>query len=332
MYILYSGNKGVDKNFVYLTEIDKLDYITAFGDNKCYDITKINIDKIEKVYTLSNYAESDLLKKLLKNKKIKIIDHAVEKARIIKNKYEINNIKFVTERLSSVINSVINDISKYKYEYQVVDAIQNKLKKYDICKEAFPSICVNGRNNIELHYSRNDNKLLDGNLMILDIGFYYNNYCCDVARTIPIGGKFTEKQKLMYDMIRRISDYAIKKVKIGIKFKEWENMVFMKYMKYLYKLKFIKEQDITLVKLFMPHRLGHSIGLEVHDIDFKRFKNGVVFTIEPGIYFMDKLYENDKINKDIIADYYYMGGIRIEDTIGIINNKVINFSKNLNLL
>jgi Xaa-Pro dipeptidase len=103
-------------------------------------------------------------------------------------------------------------------------------------------------------------------------------------------------------------------------------------MKYLYKLKFIKEQDITLVKLFMPHRLGHSIGLEVHDIDFKRFKNGVVFTIEPGIYFMDKLYENDKINKDIIADYYYMGGIRIEDTIGIINNKVINFSKNLNLL
>jgi Xaa-Pro dipeptidase len=79
----------------------------------------------------------------------------------------------------------------------------------------------------------------------------------------------------------------------------------------------------------MPHHIGHSIGIDVHDIAFPIFKNNVVFTIEPGIYFNEYLYDNRYINREMVEKYYYIGGIRIEDTAMIENSRVIVLSKKL---
>jgi Xaa-Pro aminopeptidase len=329
LYILYSGSEAIDSNFVYLTGRSNLDEISVLYDGKEYDINEIDILTHKKIYTLSNYVENKKLRRILGDKKIKIIDKYIEKARRIKILDEMRDIRYVTEYTCKAINKVLTKMDRYEYEYQVVDAIKKELKKYDICKEAFPPICVNGRNNVELHYSRNDAKLENGNLMILDIGFCYNNYCCDVGRTIPIGGKLDVNQKVLYDMIVKISNYAIKSVKVGLRFKEWERKVFKKYMEYLYDLGLINKLDINLVKLFMPHHIGHSIGIDVHDIAFPIFKNNVVFTIEPGIYFNEYLYDNRYINREMVEKYYYIGGIRIEDTAMIENSRVIVLSKKL---
>ena len=329
IYILYSGNTSINKNFIYLTGCSKIDEISVIYNKKKYDISDINLEKIDNIYTISNYKENKNLERILKNKKLKIIDKYIEKARTIKTYNQLNNIRYVTKYTCKAITEVIKNLDNYEYEYQVVDDIKKILKGYGINNEAFPPICVNGRNNIELHYNNNNNKIEKGNLLLLDIGFYYNNYCCDVGRTIPIGGKFDKNQKILYDMIVDISNYAIKSVKVGMKFKEWENKVFKKYMKNLYNLNLIKKLDLKLVKLFMPHHVGHSIGLEVHDIEFNIFKNNVAFTIEPGIYFTNELYNNKYINSDIVAKYYYIGGIRIEDTAIIQNSKIIVLSKKL---
>jgi Xaa-Pro aminopeptidase len=327
--ILYSGIKKVNKNYIYLTDDNKLNNIIVLQGKNKYNIDDINIKNINKIYTLSNYEDNHLLKEKIKNNKIKIIDKYIEKLRTIKNNCDIKKIKYVTELTCEAINYIKKNINKYKNENEIIIIIKNILSKYGIYEEAFPLICVNGRNNIELHYNRNDNLLKDGNVLILDIGFYYKNYCCDVALTIPINGKFNEKQQLLYNMLINISNYAIKIIKIGMLFKDWENIVFNKYIDYLYELKFINKKDIKLMKLFMPHKLGHSIGLIVHDIQFNEFKNNVTFTIEPGIYFIDKLYDNINVNKSIINEYYDIGGMRIEDMATLTNNKVIILSKNL---
>jgi Xaa-Pro aminopeptidase len=237
--------------------------------------------------------------------------------RIKKNNDEINNIKFISEKTCLALSYIIKNIKKIKTEKEVEETIRTYMKNY---KSAFPLICASGRNNSDIHYHNNNDKL--SGLLLLDIGFYYNNYCCDIARTIPISGKYNYYESLLYNIIYELSNFAIKNIKLGSSIEELEILVREQYLHILLKLKFINLEDIKLTYLFMPHRLGHSIGIDIHDLEFTKFENNVVFTIEPGIYFQDKILKDININKVEVLKYWDIGGIRIEDMICIENNTI----------
>jgi Xaa-Pro aminopeptidase len=244
--------------------------------------------------------------------------------RTVKSKEEIYNINHITNKTGLSIIHIMKNIDKFNTEKD----IQNEIEKYMIGYEiAFPLICASKRNSSIIHYIDNKDNL-DG-LLLMDIGFKYKNLCCDIARTIPINKKFNNKQKILYNMILNLSNYSINNIKIGINMNDLEMKMRKLYLKFLLYFKFINYPNIKLTYLFMPHLLGHSVGIDVHDIDFDYFKNNIVFTIEPGIYFTEEILNNKYVNKEEVLKYYDIGGIRIEDMLTIYNNKIILLSNNV---
>jgi Xaa-Pro aminopeptidase len=226
------------------------------------------------------------------------------------------------------------------------------------CGPSFPIILsINGQT---LHNHSHDNVLKEGRMMIADAGAESNlHYSSDITRTTPVGGKFNQPQKDIYEIVLKANNEAIKATRPGI-----SNLDL-----HLMACKIIASglKDIGLMKgdvddavangahaLFMPHGLGHMMGIDVHDMeglgeefvgynnDVKRstqfglaflrfalpFKPGHVFTVEPGCYFIPELKEKwkgegrfkDFINYNNIDSYMSIGGIRIEDNVLITEN------------
>jgi Xaa-Pro aminopeptidase len=223
---------------------------------------------------------------------------------------------------------------------------------------SFPIILsINGQT---LHNHYHGNILTAGKMMVTDAGAETNlHYASDITRTTPVGGKFNEKQKNIYEIVLKANTEAINATKPGISNRDLHFMacrIIATEMKNLGLMKGDVEEAVAAGAhaLFMPHGLGHMMGLDVHDMEalgenfvgyndevkrsdqfgtaFLRFalpyKPGHVFTVEPGCYFIPELIEKwksegkfkDFINYNKIEDYMSIGGIRIEDNVLITEN------------
>ena len=218
---------------------------------------------------------------------------------------------------------------------------------------SFPIILsVNGQT---LHNHNHDNILKKGRMMVTDAGAESNmHYSSDITRTTPVGGKFNRKQKDIYEIVLKANTESIKTVKPGISNRDLHLNACRIIASSLKELGLMKGDTAEAVEkgahaLFMPHGLGHMMGLDVHDMEglgenyvgysdevkrseqfglaFLRFalpyKPGHVFTVEPGIYFIPELigkWESEGkfkefINYNKLADWMEIGGIRIEDDV-----------------
>ncbi len=206
-----------------------------------------------------------------------------------------------------------------------------------------------------LHNHDHSNKLEKGDLMLIDTGCETPmHYASDHTRTVPVGGKFSQRQKEIYEIVLEANVKAIEAIKPGVTFKSIHMLAIKTIGEGLKKLGLMKgnidhaiEQAATA--LFMPHGLGHMMGLDVHDMEDlgenyvgyddevkrselfgtaylrlgKRLKPGFVLTVEPGIYFIPALIEKweqegkftEFINYDKVKEYIGFGGIRIEDDV-----------------
>lgn len=218
---------------------------------------------------------------------------------------------------------------------------------------AFPTILT--KNGQILHNHAHGNLLKKGDLLVVDAGAESPlHYAADITRTIPVGGKFTAKQKDIYEIVLAAQETAIKAIKPGLKYREVHfatARVIAGGMKSLGLMKGDIEEAILqgAHALFFPHGIGHMMGLDVHDMEnlgeghvgyddtvqrskqfglaylrlAKDLKPGFVLTVEPGIYFIPALIDkwkkegkfNDFIAYDKVADYRGFGGIRIEDDV-----------------
>lgn len=173
---------------------------------------------------------------------------------------------------------------------------------------AFPSIVASGKNATTLHYITNNGTLLNGDLVVIDIGATYNYYCADLTRTYPVSGTFNERQRELYNLVLETQEYIASIAKPGY----W-----LKYAdqpeKSLHHLAvvFLKERGYDQ---YFTHGIGHFLGLDVHDVgDYSvSLQEGDVITIEPGIY----------IPEEGI-------GIRIEDNYWVVKDGVECLSENL---
>ena len=191
------------------------------------------------------------------------------------------------------------------------------------CPVAFRSIVGGGANACTLHYLKNSDKLIDGDLVLIDAGVEYKYYCADVTRTFPVNGKFTPKQRAIYEAVLTTQLEVINQIRPGIRFNSLQLLAERVITEHLVSLGLLKGKVGDLVaeqsfKPFFMHKIGHWLGLDVHDVGKYRLDDtwrilepGMVLTVEPGIY----------ITPNTLVDNKWLNiGVRIEDDILVTEN------------
>ncbi len=160
-------------------------------------------------------------------------------------------------------------------------------------KFAYNPIIAGGANACTLHYNQNDQPCRDGELLLLDVAACYANYQSDLTRTIPVNGRFTKRQRQVYDAVLRCLRAVTKAAVPGKLHKDWQKEAEGIVQEELLRLGLLKPRDIKrqdpdspAVKKYFMHGVGHPLGLDVHDVGLLKqpFAPGWVLTVEPGIY------------------------------------------------
>lgn len=175
-------------------------------------------------------------------------------------------------------------------------------------KFAYSPIIASGKNACGLHYIDNNKTCQDGELLLMDVAASYANYNADLTRTIPVGGRFTPRQRAVYDAVLRVTRAAIASAVVGKLHRDWQDDAKKMMNEELLSLGLLKREDIekhTLdepaCKKYLMHGIGHPLGLDVHDLGnlSQPFAPGWVLTVEPGIYLPEEGFgvrlENDVV-------------------------------------
>ncbi|MEQ8473364.1 MAG: aminopeptidase P family protein [Marinoscillum sp.] len=186
---------------------------------------------------------------------------------------------------------------------------------------AYTPIIAGGFNACVLHYIENSQQLKDGDLLLMDVGAEYGNYNADMTRTIPVNGKFSKRQRQVYDAVLRVKTQATDLLVPGSAIPEYHAAVGELMTKELLDLGLIDKTDVKnqdpewpAYRKYFMHGTSHHLGLDVHDVAsiYAKFEEGMVFTVEPGIY----------IREERI-------GIRLEDNILITKDGHRNLMRNI---
>jgi len=229
---------------------------------------------------------------------------------------------------------------------------------------SYTCICATGENGAILHYGHagrpNDRRLKSGDMALLDMGAEYNGYATDITRTFPADGKFTDDQRAIYVAVREAQEALFGAMRPGVKWPEMHNLAEKVIIKHLRKIGILhngseEEMDAANIgSVFMPHGVGHLLGLNVHDVGgylegqparskrpgqcwlrtSRALQPGMVLTVEPGIYFgeptLNKALKNPDqakyINREVLARFQHFGGVRLEDNVIITEDGVENFT------
>ena len=277
---------------------------------------------------------------------------AVIKLRSVKTPEEVAEIEKGIDTAYEMFTKGIQMVKPGKYEYEVAGAMEGiALGKNGTL--SFPTI-LSVRGEI-LHGHAHGNMMNDGDMLVMDAGFETpNHYATDHTRTVPVSGKFSKKQKEIYQIVLDSQMTAIDAIKPGVKYQDVHLLSCKVITEGLKKLGLMKGDTDAAIKqgahaMFLPHGLGHMMGLDVHDMEDigqiyvgyddevrpidqfgtaylrlgRRLQPGFVLTVEPGIYFVPELYnlwksENkftEFIDYNKVSEYLGFGGIRIEDDV-----------------
>jgi len=300
-------------------------------------------------------AISSLLGKPARNVKAgacRMLIQAVVALRLIKSKEEIREIERALAVSAEMYRRAMPLVKPGRYEREVVGAMEGIVNSLG-CKMAFPPIVtVNGQ---ILHMHSHANEMKKGRLLVMDAGAEsWLHYASDITRTVPVGGKFSRRQRDIYEIVLGGQETAIRAIKPGIPYKEIHMKTARTMASRLKDLGLLKgDIDDAVAQgahaLFFPHGLGHNMGLDVHDMedlgeDFVGYDKGVqrsrqfglaylrmakelrpghVMTVEPGLYFIPALFEKWKkekmhtsfISYDRVEKFLDFGGVRIEDDV-----------------
>jgi Xaa-Pro aminopeptidase len=162
---------------------------------------------------------------------------------------------------------------------------------------AYEPIIASGASACVLHYVDNDKACVDGELLLMDFGAEYGNYNADLTRTVPVNGKFTARQKEVYNAVLEVYNVAKKHLTAGRTFEEYDKIVIQAMQEQLIKIGLLNKVEVEgqspeqpLYKKYFMHGVSHFLGLDVHDVGHKNapIKAGMVLTIEPGIYIREE--------------------------------------------
>lgn len=244
--------------------------------------------------------------------KINNVYKDIAKLRTIKCKEEVDIIRKAIDITYEGIKSIWKNATPGMMEYEIEAYFNFELNKRGVKEFAFDTIAASGKNATVLHYASNNTKTQDNELMLLDLGAQYKLYNADISRTFPLNGKFTERQKQVYNIVLKANEEVMKAVKPGVTLMELQNLCKSILAEGCKSIGLIKE-DSELSKYYF-HGVSHPLGLDTHDVGSRGMKleAGMIITDEPGLYI-----EEEGI------------GIRIEDDILVTENGYENLSKSI---
>ena len=240
--------------------------------------------------------------------------------RLIKNETELQRIQLATEITAAGHVAAMKAVQPGMYEYDLEALVESTFRMNGASGTAFPTIVASGGNATTLHYTTNDCQIEDKTLVLIDAGAEYGRYSGDVTRTFPANGTFTKAQREIYQLVLDAHYAIIDCIRPGVSIDEPHQKSIELLTESMLSLGLLKGKAKKLIKKeayrqFYMYRIGHMLGLDVHDVncvhdangDFKTFQPGMVMTIEPGLYVAD---DTEKVPPE------YLGiGVRIEDDI-----------------
>ncbi len=243
------------------------------------------LDPATSLYDTQKQRYFDFMHYMQKGKD-KTIDasYVVHEMRKTKGELEISLIQKAVDITADAQRSAAKAIRDGVKEYQVRASLEFEFTNQHVVRPSFPSIVATGRNTTVLHYTELNQELKDGDLVVVDIGAEFGYYAADITRTYPVSGKFTKRQRQVYEVVLQTQEYAFSIAKPGMYLLNPE-----KKDQSLHHLAVAFLQERGFEKYFV-HGLGHFLGLDVHDIgDYSvPFQAGDVFTIEPGVYIREE--------------------------------------------
>ena len=253
--------------------------------------------------------------------------------RAIKSDLEIDLIKNACDITAGGVKRVLSFLKPGIMEYEIEAEIAHEFLKSGSRGFAYDPIIASGKNSCVLHYNNNNKMCVSGDVILMDFGAEYGNYCSDLTRCFPVNGRFSDRQGQVYNSVLRVMNSAKKMLCPGMNLKEYEINVGKLMEKELIDLKLIslndikKQQDLPAYKKYYMHGTSHHLGLNVHDVSGlnQSLQPGMVLTCEPGIYIPEEGFgirlENDIVvghNENI--DLMSKIPIEIEEIEEILNN------------
>ena len=243
-----------------------------------------SLEKRSKIYTAGEEAAARL-RALAPVREVVDAQRALARLRMIKSPEEIGLLQHAADVTAAAHEAAWKRAAPGVYEYQVAAAFTDFYLDHGCERAAYPPIAGSGPNSVYLHYQRNQRRMDRGDLLLIDAGAECAGYAADVTRTIPVGGKFTQRQREIYDIVLGAQKAAIAAVKPGM-------MIGTRAPGSLYQVAYDyinshgKDLHGDSLGKYFTHGISHHIGLEVHDASDTAvpLAEGMVISVEPGIY------------------------------------------------
>lgn len=247
------------------------------------------------------------------------LDLLLHEMRLFKTKAELDLMRRAATVSAGAHVKAMQTAKAGLHEYQVEAELLYHFAQNGLRAVAYPSIVAGGNNACTLHYTGNHSQLKDGDLLLIDAGAECDHYAADITRTFPVSGRFSEAQGILYQLVLDAQAAAIEKIRAGALWVEFHEAAVEVLTRGLLELGLLKGRLKTLIKKekykpFYPHRTGHWLGMDVHDVgeykkdgEWRPLQPGMVLTVEPGLYIPADCKEVDKKWRGI--------GIRIEDDV-----------------
>lgn len=264
------------------------------------------IDEMKNRYPLHNYCRAAKI---------------FAKLRGIKTKEEVEVIQKAIDITENTFRKLLGFIQPGVMEYEIEAEIMHSFLRQRATGEAYGSIIASGDRARTLHYVSNNQECKDGELILMDFGAAYGGYNADLTRTVPVNGKFTKRQKTVYNACLHLHNYAKSLLKPGISIVDYTEKVGEEATQQFLKIGLLKKTDVKnedksnrAYRKYLYHGISHHLGIDVHDLGTRTapIQQGMLFTVEPGIYI-----EEEQM------------GIRIENNLWITKNGNIDLMKNI---
>ncbi|MCZ0931749.1 MAG: aminopeptidase P family protein [Oligoflexia bacterium] len=309
-----------------------------YGIDEVYSLSQLDealpkkLRGVSKVFYDSN-SNSLFDKKMraFKFKKKESAFHFLKNFRRIKEREEISSIQKACSCSIQAHKQVAKALRPNTSERALHGVFIQSIMEQGSDREAYQGIFACGANATVLHYVKNHSICKKGELLLVDAGAEYGYYSSDISRVYPVSGRFSKNQKKLYTALLKLQKQLIKEVKpevtlksVNQKMNEGITQILLEFG--LLKGSLKKNLKLTSHRKYCPHSVGHLLGLDVHDVTFKKgesgvLKNGMVLTIEPGIY----IHRADKQAPEDLRAV----GLRIEDDILVTQTGQKNLTKKL---
>lgn len=257
--------------------------------------------------------------------------------RLVKDTFEIAEIRLAIAATAAGFDDVLGtlgEVTTHTRGERLIEGTFNRRARAEGNHVGYETIAAAGAHACILHWVRNDGPVRDGDLVLMDAGVEVDSlYTADITRTFPVNGRFTETQRLVYEAVREAADAAFAVVKPGIVFREVHAAAMAVIARYVSEWGFLPVSlDESLSesgqhhRRYMVHGTSHHLGLDVHDCPQARkefykegiVREGMVFTIEPGLYF--------QVDDLTVPEAFRGIGVRIEDNIVVTSTGAENLS------